>query len=733
MMEIGSLKVLYTCILLILVLNYSSSVIGGTIKVSVSHKYWRLLADSKPRPNENIKLIFVIKNNDTQVSNLEQKFKQVSDPVHADYGNFLTYDEIHQQLLSETTKNGKIVETWLKKHNMSHITSTAHKEFLIVQSSVRLIEQLLQTTFLTYQHRTKQQLTFRAKQFNLPSTVYDKIDYIDQSSELLTVSGSKIPASSESPSKHPLAVDSPSNAPNLLFLDRSGKRIEFFIQLICSNGENASDTVCPEFRGYEITLIVLSATTQQTVSLAEANCQVCYEAGASIFDACFNYNLNDDSVLCRFYISNINIQKYQQITVYVQSKFVMDGETTYSLPASQPFEQVPHVTPSLLASLYKVNMSIIKQKRLAKSRQAVVGFGQYYNLKSYKAFSQSYGKNFNIRIGKVYGEDYTNKSYDEGETTLDMEYMAAMGAGIVTDYISSKNDEVSFTPFFTKLALLESDKRNIVPLVYSISYGLDSKEAGLKIVRMNDIQFMKLGVSGKTVFVSAGDDGVSSSKGCTKRFIAVYPASSPYITSVGATQLILGDKSNCRYIPQERSKCLEEIVAYTNDLTECSITSGGGFSIYHTRPTWQKAMVQNYLSTAKKRLPPLTYFKKNNRAYPDITLLGHDYSTKEKGGKDNAFEDGTSASSPATAGLFSLINDQRLKLGLKPLGFVNPLLYQLAKTNPEAFYDIVKGKNNCNTQSVCCPYGFEAQKGYDPVTGIGSINHELLMKLLTEK
>ncbi|CAF1085679.1 unnamed protein product [Didymodactylos carnosus] len=683
-----SLIFLYTPILL-LVLNYSSSVIGGTIKAGVRHEQWKLLAYSKPRENENIALIFVIKNNDKQVSNLEQKFTQVSNPMHADYGNFLTYDEIHEQLLSETPKSGKI-------------------------------------------HRTSGQLAFRAKQFKLPSAIYDNIDYIEQSSEFLTVSGPKIPASNESPSKHPLA-ESISNAPNVLFLDRIGKRIEFFIQLICSNGENASDTVCPEFRGFRIGLIVLTSTTQITVSLVNANCQVCYKAGSTIYDACFNYDLTDDSVLCLFSISHNNIKKYEQITVSIESIFVLDGETSYSDSAIQPFEQVAHVTPSLLASLYNVSMSIVKQKRLPKSRQAVVGFSEYYNLKSYKAFAQTYGKNFNLRFGKVYGDDYTNKSYDEGETSLDMEYMAAMGAGIVTDYISSTSAGVSYAPLFATLALLESNKRNVVPLVYSISYGTDSTDVGPKIVRMNDIQFMKMGVSGKSVFASAGDDGIASSTGCTKRFITEYPAASPYVTAVGATQLVLSVTNNCRYIAQEPRKCLEEIVAYTNDLTECLITSGGGFSIYHTRPTWQKKMVQNYLSTANKRLPPLTYFNKNNRAYPDITLLGHDYSTKQKGGRVDLSEDGTSASSPATAGLFSLINDQRLKLGMKPLGFVNPLLYQLAETNPEVFYDIVKGENNCNSAGVCCPYGFEAQKGYDPVSGIGSINHGLLMELLTQR
>ncbi|CAF1574266.1 unnamed protein product [Didymodactylos carnosus] len=56
----------------------------------------------------------------------------------------------------------------------------------------------------------------------------------------------------------------------------------------------------------------------------------------------------------------------------------------------------------------------------------------------------------------------------------------------------------------------------------------------------------------------------------------------------------------------------------------------------------------------------------------------------------------TSVSSPAAAGMFSLINDRRLNQGTKPLGFLNPLLYGLADQYPDAFFDITKGKNNCN-------------------------------------
>ena len=69
---------------------------------------------------------------------------------------------------------------------------------------------------------------------------------------------------------------------------------------------------------------------------------------------------------------------------------------------------------------------------------------------------------------------------------------------------------------------------------------------------------------------------------------------------------------------------------------------------------------------------------------------------------------GTSCSSPTFGGIIGLINDARLSQGKSPVGFLNPLIYE----HPEVFTDITAGNNpGCGTQ------GFQASKGWDPVTG----------------
>ena len=76
--------------------------------------------------------------------------------------------------------------------------------------------------------------------------------------------------------------------------------------------------------------------------------------------------------------------------------------------------------------------------------------------------------------------------------------------------------------------------------------------------------------------------------------------------------------------------------------------------------------------------------------------------------------DGTSASSPALAGLLALINDALIAQGSPTLGFLNPLLYSLGSNY---FNDITLG-SNVATESYPCLYGFPATAGWDAVSGV---------------
>lgn len=162
---------------------------------------------------------------------------------------------------------------------------------------------------------------------------------------------------------------------------------------------------------------------------------------------------------------------------------------------------------------------------------------------------------------------------------------------------------------------------------------------------------------------------------------------------------------------------LKEEVCSAN--TTGRITSGGGFSTTYPLPKWQAATVARYFtSVAATGDTPVPGFNRSGRAYPDISAIGINYLVMY--GENWIGMAGTSASCPVVAGLISNINAARIEAGKGSVGWVTPAMYKHAA----AFVnDVVVGNNKCSATAPCCPHGFMATQGWDPATGLGSINY----------
>eukprot|EP01042_Synura_sphagnicola_P002471 gene2471-2969_t len=127
------------------------------------------------------------------------------------------------------------------------------------------------------------------------------------------------------------------------------------------------------------------------------------------------------------------------------------------------------------------------------------------------------------------------------------------------------------------------------------------------------------------------------------------------------------------------------------------------------------------------------------RGYPDVSMLGNNYYVAMNG----SFEpvSGTSASAPVFAGVVSLANSARKQAGKSSLGFLNPLLYSYSSL---FVHDVTVGDNKCTAatdvsvkdgslyfSSVCCQQGFVASAGWDPVTGLGSVDVDKFIQVAT--
>merc|ERR1712216_443970 len=233
---------------------------------------------------------------------------------------------------------------------------------------------------------------------------------------------------------------------------------------------------------------------------------------------------------------------------------------------------------------------------------------------------------------------------------------------------------------------------------------------------------MKLGLQGVTIVAASGDDGAQSTldryeqyKDCSAysniRLQVSWPASSPYVTGVGATMGIESGSKEvaCQIdcVPAVGSlSCQIDPASYFVGAMNPVITSGGGYSKF-AKPDYQDGHV-----------------KCEGRGVPDIALAGRRYSIV-LGGNDNMFADGSSASTPVFAGMVSLVNARRKAAGKSTVGFINPAMYTAASS----FNDITDGNNKCgecDRQTGVCPCcgGFEAGPGWDAVTGLGSIDFQ---------
>jgi kumamolisin len=95
------------------------------------------------------------------------------------------------------------------------------------------------------------------------------------------------------------------------------------------------------------------------------------------------------------------------------------------------------------------------------------------------------------------------------------------------------------------------------------------------------------------------------------------------------------------------------------------------------------------------------------------------------GGQQLAFG-GTSAVAPLYAGLLARVNQKLTGAGGNVVGFVNPLLYAQSG-NAGVFHDVTSGNNDIYNDL----HGeFGAGPGWDPCTGLGSVNGAALLAAL---
>lgn len=290
------------------------------------------------------------------------------------------------------------------------------------------------------------------------------------------------------------------------------------------------------------------------------------------------------------------------------------------------------------------------------------------------------------------------------ETSLDVQMIHAIAPEakivVLTSPVAETQGIIGL-PEFRQLQeyIIEHKVGNIVSQSWGASELTLQDEAGQKELALWD-ELYERGTTKHdiTYFSASGDQGATDyfdeSLQLADEPTTIFAAGSPWVTSVGGTSLM------------QKQNAVQE---------EAWPGSGGGFSRFYPTPSYQQqlpAAVQTQLA--------------NRRGVPDVAAVA-DPSTALSIYHDGQWllVGGTSAATPLWAGMMALAN----QMAEAPLGFINPVLYELAATDqyPQYFRDITEGNN---TNSAANVEGYPAVPGWDPLTGLGVPNATHLLPAL---
>ncbi|KAH9029486.1 subtilisin-like protein [Lactarius pseudohatsudake] len=376
------------------------------------------------------------------------------------------------------------------------------------------------------------------------------------------------------------------------------------------------------------------------------------------------------------------------------------------VPAGEPgtvlsSRQGPYVTPSFLRWLYKTSSYV----PFAADRNVlgVAGFlSDYPSPDDLRQFMNEYrfdATSATYRVVQIKGGGYDPRN-PTSEGSVNMQYTSAMAFPTPHIFYSTGGLNImgddQFLNWLDYVLGLSS-----VPQTISSPYSAPEYTVPPDYATYLCSLYARLGVRGASVLCSSGNDGVGpgnclfsdGSGNSWVRFVPTFPSTCHWVTSVGGTT---------GYDP--------EIAASF---------SGGGFSEYFPRPLYQSIAVPTFLQSLGGRYNGL--YNPGGRGVPDIALQAIDFGYILNAQSSKGV--GTSCAVPAAAGIVSLLNDYRISIGRPPLGFLNLWLYGLCRPGMN---DIMSGSNpGCNTD------GFSAVPGWDPVTGLGSLDFERLVAILS--
>jgi kumamolisin len=335
--------------------------------------------------------------------------------------------------------------------------------------------------------------------------------------------------------------------------------------------------------------------------------------------------------------------------------------------AVQP--RVTNMTPSLIRSAYNLNTLI---------NSGLKGAGETVGLVEFDSFVQSNVTAYDNNFGLSVASNPATVTVDGGsgpigsgevEVELDIEVVQAIAPAATIKVFEAPNSDAGEQDL--NAALVSSGVS-----VVSCSWGASELDRTVSNMNADDAILQQAAAQGQSYYAASGDSGSHDAlNGATA---VDYPASDPFVTGVGGTNVTLTASGGWRGES-----------AWSG--------SGGGVSVQWAKPAFQSALSGSF------------------RSVPDVATDGGPNSPWlifTEGTSGSVW--GTSAAAPSWAAFTAIYDQDAASKGKAALGYANPTLYSIGAgpLYTSAFHDIKSGNNG----------GFKAVTGYDRVTGWGSYN-----------
>jgi len=350
----------------------------------------------------------------------------------------------------------------------------------------------------------------------------------------------------------------------------------------------------------------------------------------------------------------------------------------YMIPKKEK-SQNNNYTPVQIAEIYGFPKKTKTEERV---NIAIIELGGGYQVSDLEEYWKYLGLSIkpNVIPISVDGAKNSPGSPADGEVVLDIE--------VIGGIVPNSNIYVYFAPnnnqgFYDAVhAAIYDTEHN--PSVISISWGMPENHwKKSEMIAFSEL-IQKATEKGINVCVASGDNGATDGEFHLffDKYHVDFPASSPYSLACGGTTLLC---PNCNYTDNGTSELVWGTTYYFS-----SEGGGGGYSSVFDKPSYQVSS------------------KKTKRGVPDVCGVA-DPNTGWIIYLDGQYQiiGGTSAVAPMWAAYLSLLSVKT---------FITPKLYSCET----GFHDIIKGDN----------HGYDAEKGWDPASGLGSPNGNVLNGML---